>query len=123
MAPVCSKPSLRRGSLEDLTEYCMSMQGPTEQAPGKRSVVLRSDDMHHRYLARLLQSRFQVVAVAVEPSRSQRRRLLAARRYVDYAYTLYHPLRREICGLDRYRRRYFGDLPEVSGESRREKVV
>ncbi len=77
----------------------------------KRIAVLRSDDQHHIYLSRLLQSRFEVVAEVVEPARKQRQRLLKIRRYKDYAYHLYHFLRRQIFGLDAFRKRYFRDLP------------
>jgi methionyl-tRNA formyltransferase len=76
----------------------------------KRIVILRSDDAHHEYLETLLRSRFDVVAVAVEPSREQRRRLLRTRRYVDWIFAQYHLQRRRIFGLDAYRKRYFSDL-------------
>jgi methionyl-tRNA formyltransferase len=76
----------------------------------KRIVILRSDDAHHEYLEALLRSRFEVVAVAVEPAREQRRRLLRARRYVDWIFTLYHLQRRRIFGLNAYRASYFSDL-------------
>lgn len=78
---------------------------------GKRIAVLCSDDAHHRYLVALLRSRFDVAAVVVEPARCQRRRLRRWSRRRDYAYAVYHHLRRAVLGLDRYRRRYFADLP------------
>lgn len=84
---------------------------------GKRIVILSSNDAHHRYLAALLQSRFNVVAHVVEPGASQRRRLLKIGRYVDYSYWMYHHhLRRSILGLNAYRDSYFADLPRVPPE-------
>ena len=76
----------------------------------KRIAVLCSDDAHHKYLVALLRSRFDVVSVVVEPSRCQRRRLREQSHYVEYAYALYHHLRRTVLGLNRYRRRYFADV-------------
>ena len=77
----------------------------------KNIAILCSDDAHHRYLVGVLASRFRVVAVVVEPGRAQRRRILARRKWVDYAYTLYHHARRTLFGLNAYRRRYFADVP------------
>ncbi|HEX8149649.1 MAG TPA: formyl transferase [Pyrinomonadaceae bacterium] len=76
----------------------------------KRIAVLCSDDAHHKYLVALLRSRFDVAAVVVEPARCQRRRLRRSSRRRDYAYALYHHLRRTVLGLNRYRRRHFADL-------------
>ena len=76
----------------------------------KKIAILCSDDAHHKYLVALLRSRFNVVAVVVEPGASQRRRLRRIGRYRDYGYTVYHHLRRTALGLNKYRRRYFADL-------------
>lgn len=76
----------------------------------QRIVILRSDDAHHEYLETLLRSRFDIVAVIVEPAREQRRRLLQTRRYVDWIFTLYHLQRRRLCGLTAYRKSYFSNL-------------
>lgn len=76
----------------------------------KRIAILCSDDAHHKYLVALLRSRFNVVAVVVEPARCQRRRLRRAPKRRDYAYAVYHHLRRTVLGLNRYRRRYFADV-------------
>lgn len=73
----------------------------------KRVAILCSDDAHHQYLISVLQERFDVVGVIIEPAASQRRRLLRNKRYRDYAYNIYHRLRREFMGLPSYRRQYF----------------
>src|SRR6266404_3371626 len=78
----------------------------------KRIAILCSNDAHHQYLVSLLQSRFNVVAVVLEPAASQRRRLRKTKRYKDYAYSVYHHFRRTVFGLNRYRRRYFADRVE-----------
>lgn len=73
--------------------------------------ILCSDDAHHRYLVALFSLSFNVVGIVVEPGASQRRRLLKLGRYRAYSWILYHHMRRRITGLDRYRRRYFADVP------------
>ncbi len=77
--------------------------------------ILCSDDAHHGYLVSLLQERFEVVAVVVEPAASQRQRLRRNRRYRDYAAALYHYARRTLLGLNAYRRRYFADRRAAPG--------
>lgn len=72
-----------------------------------RVAILCGDDAHHQYLIRTLCNEFDVVAVVVEPGRFQRARHWRKKRYGDYAYALYHTLRRKWCGLDAYRRHYF----------------
>lgn len=81
-----------------------------------RVAMLRSDDAHNEYHAAYLQSRFDVVAMVVEPGKEQRRLLGVRRRWVDYGYALYHHARRSVLGLNAYRRRYFADVPEVPRE-------
>jgi methionyl-tRNA formyltransferase len=73
----------------------------------KRIAILCSDDAHHQYLISVLQARFNVVGVIIEPAANQRNRLLRNKRYKDYAYNIYHKLRREYMGLSAYRRHYF----------------
>ncbi len=73
----------------------------------KRIAILCSDDAHHEYLQVLFQFRFQIVAVVIEKTASQRRRLLQKKRYTDYFYSIYHHWRRKILGLDAYCHRYF----------------
>lgn len=70
--------------------------------------VLCSDDAHHGYLLRRLADRFPICAVIVEPARQQRRSLLATQHYRDWWWALYHFYRREILGLNRYRKQFFG---------------
>jgi methionyl-tRNA formyltransferase len=79
-----------------------------------RIAILCSDDAHHTYLVALLRSRFNVAAVVVEPASKQRRRVRQSGRYKDYAYAVYHHLRRTLLGLNAYRRRYFADAVEVN---------
>jgi methionyl-tRNA formyltransferase len=74
-------------------------------------------------LVALLRSRFDVVAVVVEPAAAQRRRLLSLRRYGDFGWATYHRLRRDILGLNRYRRQYFADAPPTPASSRPETLT
>lgn len=73
----------------------------------KKIALLISDDAHHQYLASLLCSQFNVVAVIVEPGAKQRQRLFSIGRYIDYLYSVYHYLRRDLFGLNAYRHNYF----------------
>ena len=73
--------------------------------------LLTSDEPHARYLEAMLAERFDVCCVMVEPGTDKRRRLLARRRYRDYAAALYHLSRRRLLSRTAYRRRYF-TLPE-----------
>lgn len=77
-----------------------------------RVVVISGDDAHHRHLVwRLLQEGFDVVQWIVEPEAARRRRALAQRRWRDWLAAGYHVRRRQITGLDAYRRGAFA-LPE-----------
>lgn len=78
-----------------------------------RVFLLRSDAPHNLYLEAILQNRFDVVGIAVEPGLEQRKSLRTRRRWVDYAYALYHDGRRSLLGLTAYRSAYFADVPEV----------
>ncbi|MEK6278970.1 MAG: formyl transferase [Acidobacteriota bacterium] len=84
----------------------------------KKIAILGSDDAHHKYLVALLRSRFDVAAVVIEPAASQRRRLRQNGRYHDYAYAIYHHLRRTVFRLNKQRRRYFADLVETPAAER-----
>jgi hypothetical protein len=70
--------------------------------------ILCSDDAHHGYLIDRLAEWFTIGAIVVEPSRSQRRRIRIKGRYRDWFWTVYHAVRREVFGLNRYRLHYFG---------------
>jgi methionyl-tRNA formyltransferase len=85
---------------------------------GLRVAMLRSDAPHNEYHAAVLQNRFDVVAMVVEPGGEQRRALRVQRRWSDYGAALYHDTRRAVFGLSTYRRRYFADLPYVPPERR-----
>ena len=85
----------------------------------KRIAILCSDDAHHKYLVALLCAKFNVVAVVVEPAASQRRRLRLRRQYKNYAYSLYHHLRRTVLGLNAYRRKYFAGCADNNATPRR----
>jgi methionyl-tRNA formyltransferase len=79
----------------------------------QKIALLISDDFHHQYLASLMTLNFDVVAVIVEPRENQVKRLLKKKRYIDYFYSVYHHLRREIFGLNSYRRQYFCERGSV----------
>ena len=85
---------------------------------GLRVAMLRSDAPHNEYHADVLQNRFDVVAMVVEPGAEQRRALRVRRRWVDYSAALYHDTRRSVSGLSAYRRNYFADRPHVPTERR-----
>ncbi len=72
-----------------------------------RVTVLCSDDAHHVFLVAMLRQKVEVVSVVVEPASSQCARLWRKRRLVDWVYNRYHKIRRDILGLNAYRRRYF----------------
>lgn len=72
-----------------------------------RVAILTSDDAHHKYLAAVLSQRLNIVATVTEPSSSPRVRLWATGRKTDYAFAIYHVWRRQLLGLDAFRRRYF----------------
>ncbi|WP_029005937.1 formyl transferase [Azorhizobium doebereinerae] len=73
-----------------------------------RIAILCSDDAHHGYLVARLAERFDIAAVVVEPGDAQTRRLRRRGRYRDWLWARYHRLRRDLTGLNRYRRAYFG---------------
>ena len=79
----------------------------------ERMALLCADDPHHDYFVSLMQQRFNVTAVIREPYAYQRSRLYQRGKYIDYFYSAYHHARRTICGLNRYRRDYFKDLPLI----------
>lgn len=77
-------------------------------------VLLCSDEPHHRYLAHLLCSRFDLAGIVSEPGASQLRAARRARRYRDYFWGLYHQWRRRVLRLSAYRARYFAELPSLT---------
>jgi methionyl-tRNA formyltransferase len=79
----------------------------------KRAVlaVLCSDEPHHRYLVAMLQQRFALAAVVIEPEYCKRRRLRLSGRWVDYFFATYHHWRRLLLGLSAYRANYFALNP------------
>lgn len=78
-----------------------------------RLAVIGGDDAHHRYLVwALVREGFDVVTWIVEPAAAQRRRALRRRRWRDWLAAVYHLRRRQVFGLDRYRRRAFA-LPSA----------
>ena len=81
----------------------------------KKIALLISDDPHHWYLAALLRSKFNVVAVVIEPGAKQQQRLFHKKRYQDYLYRSYHHLRRELFRLNVYRRHYFEQAVPATG--------
>lgn len=85
---------------------------------GLRVAMLRSDAPHNEYHAAVLQNRFEVVAMIVEPGKDQRHALRVRRRWADYGAALYHDTRRSVLGLTTYRRRYFADIPNVPSDRR-----
>ena len=90
----------------------------------KRLAVLCSDGPHHSYLVATLRAAgFDVRAVVVEPWAAQRRRRLKRKRYADWAWIVYHDLRRRLFGLDNYRRGYFGNPPTPTGPLPRTLIV
>ncbi|WP_041801611.1 hypothetical protein [Rhodopseudomonas palustris] len=54
--------------------------------PRLKIVFLSSDDAHQRYLAAQLHRRFTLRGVVVEPARSQRRRIAARGKYLDWSH-------------------------------------
>lgn len=74
-----------------------------------RVALLRGDDHHNQYLEALLRSRFEVVAVVVEPGRSQRVALRRRGKLKDAVAAEYHKARRDVLGLNRFRRRFYDD--------------
>jgi len=89
----------------------------------RKIAILCSDDAHHRYLICLLRSRFNIVAVAIEPAANQRRRLLHSKRYRDYVYSVYHSIRRKVTGLDAYRAAYFARSEEEPPPAKYKQLV
>ena len=69
--------------------------------------VLCSDGPHHTYLIKQLQKHFDSLSIIVESSKDQRKRILKQKKYIDYFYSLYHNIRRNITGLNRYRQKFF----------------
>lgn len=70
--------------------------------------ILCSDDAHHGYLIDSLAERFTIAAIIVEPACCQRRRIRVEGRRRDWFWMIYHSVRRDLLGLNRYRSRYFG---------------
>jgi methionyl-tRNA formyltransferase len=82
----------------------------------KRIAVLTSSGPHHRYLVATLRAAgFDVGAVVIEPWKAQRHRKWKLGRRKDWAWAVYHDLRRKVLGLDAYRRGAFADLPTPLG--------
>jgi methionyl-tRNA formyltransferase len=79
----------------------------------KKIAILISDDAHHQYLASLLISKLDVVAVVIEPGAKQRQRLFHRGCYIDYLYGVYHNFRRKILGINAYRHSYFAQTVSV----------
>lgn len=75
-----------------------------------RIALLRGDDYHNLYLDSLLRADFEVVLTVVEPGRFQRHALYVRSKTKDALAAEYHRFRRKVLGLDRYRRRFFGEL-------------
>ncbi|CUK10546.1 Polymyxin resistance protein PmrI [Shimia thalassica] len=71
-------------------------------------LVLCSDGPHHGYLTSKLSSRFTDLRIVCESEAAQLNKLWRARRYRDYTWRRYHGLRRQVLGLDSYRRSFFG---------------
>lgn len=89
----------------------------------KRVAVLTSSGPHHRYLVATLRAAgFDIGAVVVEPWSAQRRRKLKGRRS-NWAWAVYHDVRRKVLGLDAYRRGAFADLPTPMGPEPRTVTV
>lgn len=85
-----------------------------------RVVLLRGDDYHNLYLDRLLRANFDVVLTVVEPGKAQRRGLRRWGKWKDAFAAEYHRARRSLLGLQRYRARYFGHLPEWAADQARQ---
>ena len=83
-----------------------------------RVALLRGDDHHNQYLEALLRRRFDVVAVVVQPGRSQRLALRHRGKAKDAIAAEYHRARRSVLGLSRFRRRFFHDAFATAGLAR-----
>lgn len=68
---------------------------------------LTSDEPHHECLISLLATHFNLTAAIVEPVVTRRRRLRREGKWRSYAWFTYHAIRREMTGLNSYRRRFF----------------
>lgn len=75
-----------------------------------RVVLLRGDDPHNLYLEQQLAQQHELVAVIVEPGKAQIDRIRRERRWRDYRAALYHRIRRNVLGLNAFRRSFFADL-------------
>ena len=79
-----------------------------------RIALLRGDDYHNRYLDQLLRKRFDVVLTIIEPGDAQRKSLRRRGKLRDAIAAEYHRARRSVLGLQRYRKRFFSSLAEIS---------
>lgn len=90
----------------------------------KRVAVLTSSGPHHRYLVATLRAAgFDIGAVVVEPWSAQRARKWKKGRRSNWAWAVYHDVRRQVLGLDAYRRGAFADLPTPLGPEPRTVTV
>jgi len=76
----------------------------------KKIVVLCSDGPHNRYLIAEVSKNFNLAGVVIEPYRYQMKNYLKRKKYVDYLYAVYHSIRRNLLGLNKYRQNYFKDI-------------
>lgn len=86
--------------------------------------VLTSSGPHHRYLVATLRAAgFDVRLVVIEPWAAQRARRWQLGKRKDWAWIVYHDLRRRLLGLDAYRRGAFANLPSPLGPEPRTLTV
>jgi methionyl-tRNA formyltransferase len=86
--------------------------------------VLTSSGPHHRYLVATLRAAgLDVRLVVVEPWAAQRARRWKLGKRKDWAWIVYHDLRRKLLGLDAYRRGAFATLPTPLGPEPRTLTV
>ncbi len=70
-------------------------------------LILCSDGPHNKYLTYRINKEFPNVITIVEISNFKKKRLLLKHKYKDYLYNLYHDVRRNLIGHNKYREDFF----------------
>lgn len=81
-------------------------------------LILCSDGPHNKYLTYRIKKEFLNVTTIVEISNSKKKRLLLHNKYKDYLYNIYHEVRRNLIGHNKYREDFFiSRIDEKGGNS------